>query len=156
MGPEMRRIVTAGLIVVASGTLSIRVEGQKPLIDDDRSYSNALAARRYVAGRCAALYSEIAQTIAVEQPSMATAKSSDAHEFLKRVPNAAEDTFLNWSREYRALLEAHTEPATTRWHSDYNACSGVLALMRSGENVAKYTRDELMYLMGGNTKAALK
>ena len=152
----MRAIVVAGLIFVASCTVSTTVEGQKPLIDDGRSYSNAPDDRRYVAGRCAALYSEVAQTIAIEQPNMATAKSSDAREFLKRLPNPSEDTFLSWSREYKALLAAQTEAATTLWHSDYNACSGVLALIRSGDHFAKYTRDELRYLMGGNAKAALK
>jgi hypothetical protein len=100
------------------------------------------------------LYSEIAQSIAVEQPNLASAKSSADHEFLKRVLNPSKDVFLSWSREYKKQVAKQNH--APRWHSDYEACSGVLALIREGDNLAKYSRDDLRYLMGGDAKAPLK
>jgi hypothetical protein len=150
----MRASILVGLVISATCAFSNAVEGQKALRDDDRAYSNTIDDRRYVAARCAALYSEIAQSIAVEQPNLASAKSSAAHEFLKRVPNPSKDVFLSWSREYKKQVAKQNH--APRWHSDYEACSGVLALIREGDNLAKYSRDDLRYLMGGDAKAPLK
>lgn len=124
--------------------------------DDKRSYSTSTTDRGYVAARCAALYSEIAQSVASEQPDFALAKASDSHQFLQRLPNPPEDVFLTWSTEYRKLLPVESSSATTLWHNDYEACAGILGLIRSGDNMAKYTHDELRYLMGAPSKAPLK
>ena len=152
----MRKLLVVGWVIFATGAFASAAESQTALRDDNRSYSASISDRRYVAARCAGLYSEIAQSLASEQPSVSTAKAADARTFLERVQNPAEDVFLSWSSEYRKLLSTQSETATTLWHSDYEACSGILALIRQGDNLAKYSRDELRYLMGGPSKGPLK
>jgi hypothetical protein len=85
--------------------------------------------------------------------SLATAKSSEAGGFLKRVPAPPENVFLEWSAQYRRELAKMPKPETSLFGKDYEACSGVLQLIRGGDNLGKYSRDELMYLMGGVGKA---
>src|SRR6266404_5120164 len=145
----MRNTVVAGLLLLAMCAFSTEAEGQKPLRDDDRAYSNAIEDRRYVAARCAALYSEIAQTIVGDQGGVAAAKLSEAGEFLKRVPEPAEDVLLKWSSAYKKRLAEQNNAGTALWHADYEACHAMLILIREGDNTTKYTRRELRYLMGG-------
>jgi len=152
----MRNTVVAGLLLLAMCAFSAEAEGQKPLRDDDRAYSNAIEDRRYVAARCAALYSEIAQTIVGDQGGVAAAKLSEAGEFLKRVPEPAEDVLFKWSSEYRKRLPEQTTPGVSLWQADYEACGATLRLIRNGDNITKYTRRELRYLMGGDAKGPLK
>lgn len=152
----MRKLWVVGWASFATGAFASAAESQTALRDDNRSYSASTSDRRYVGARCAALYSEIAQSIALEQPSVSTAKAADARTLLERVQHPAEDVFFSWSSEYKKLLSTQSETATTLWHSDYEACSGILALIRQGDNLAKYSRDELRYLMGGPSKGPLK
>lgn len=151
----MRKTVVAALLPLAVCAFSREAEGQKSLRDDDRAYSNAMADRRYVAARCAALYSEIAQTIVGDEGAFA-AKSSEAREFLKRVPQPQEDVLLRWSSEYRARLIEPNNPGASLWQTDYEACRAILLIIRDGDNMTKYTRQELRYLMGGDAKGPLK
>ena len=152
----MRNTVVAALLLLAMCAFSRETEGQKALRDDDRAYSNAMEDRRYVAARCAALYSEIAQTIIGDEGGVAAAKLSEAHEFLKRVPEPAEDVLFKWSSAYKKRLAEPNNPGTALWHADYEACRAILLLIRGGDNITKYTRQELRYLMGGDAKGPLK
>jgi hypothetical protein len=147
----MTSTVAAGLLMLAI-LAPRRVDGQKPIRDDDRAYSKVAENRGYVAARCAALYSEMAQATAGQQDSVAAAKASESRDFLKRVPDPPENVFLEWSSEYRARLTKESNPEASLWGKDYEACSGVLHLIRGGDNMAKYSRRELRYLMGGDAE----
>lgn len=133
---------------------------QKPLVDDDRAYSSTAASRGYVAARCAALYTEFAQELAGDTSSAAVEKAKEkaaaAHDFLRRVSPPQENVFLQWSGEYRARMsQLPRDPvriAKTLWGQDYDACGGVLGLIRDGDHMERYNRRELRYLMGGTER----
>lgn len=139
-----------GLLLLAI-CAPLRVDAQKPIRDDDRAYSQASENRGYVAARCAALYSEFAQEIIGANDRLSAVKESEAYEFLKRVPNPLETVFLDWSGLYKAQFAQQSDPNTPLWGKDYKACSGVLLLIRTGDNLGKYSRRELRYLMGGDS-----
>ena len=122
---------------------------QAPILNDDRAYSSATSDRAYIAARCAALYTELAQFALDQDRAFANTKTSEAKEFLKRVVPPLESVFLEWSTQYRAQLARPEDPATSSLGKDINACAGVLALIRKGDNMSNYNRDELKYLMGG-------
>ena len=124
-------------------------QAQDLIRDDKRAYSSTAKDRAYIAARCAALYSEAAQVARAENRALADTKASEAMEFLKRVDPPSESVFLQWSSEYRAKLARQENVATSLLGKDYEACAGVLLLIRDGDKMSGYSRDELKYLMGG-------
>lgn len=118
------------------------------LRNDDRAYSPSDADRRYVGMRCAALYSEIAQAT-VGEPGLAQTKTAEMAEFLGRVTPPDQPLFFAWSATYKDRIHADSLADTASWRKDYEACSGLLLIIRDGDHLTRYSRDALRYLMGG-------
>jgi hypothetical protein len=144
----IRKWATALLLLPVLGAFE-PAQAQDPIRDDKRAYSSTAKDRAYIAARCAALYSEMAQFTREANSALADTKASEAMEFLKRVAPPSESVFLQWSSEYGAQLARQENPSTSSLGKDYEACAGVLALIRKGDKMSGYSRDELKYLMGG-------
>jgi hypothetical protein len=100
----MTRIWAAILLLLPMLGGSGLVQAQSPIRDDDRAYSGTAQDRAYIAARCAALYSEMAQVASAQDKALAQTKASEAREFLKRTSKPDESVFLQWSGEYRAQI----------------------------------------------------
>ena len=145
----MHRIGAIALLLFPILGARESAQAQTPIRDDARAYSGATGDRAYIAARCAALYSEMGLFLLDSDSATANAKVSEAKEFLKRVIPPSQDVFFDWSPRYRAAFARQEDPATSLFGKDYIACGGILALIRDGDRMDRYSHAALRYLMRG-------